>query len=84
MYQRTFSGFSVDDTGRARTFYTDVLGLEVTDAGMQGMISVHLPGAARRSSSTPRARRTRPPPSPCSTSWCRTSTPPWPSSRAGA
>jgi catechol 2,3-dioxygenase-like lactoylglutathione lyase family enzyme len=44
MYQHAFSGFSVDDTARAREFYTGVLGLEVTDAGMQGLITLHLPG----------------------------------------
>jgi catechol 2,3-dioxygenase-like lactoylglutathione lyase family enzyme len=44
MYRNAFSGFSVDDTDRAREFYTRVLGLEVTDAGMQGLITLHLPG----------------------------------------
>lgn len=44
MYTTAFSGFSVDDTERARDFYTRVLGLEVSDAGMQGLITLHLPG----------------------------------------
>lgn len=46
MYTHAFSGFSVDDTERARDFYTRVLALEVTDGGMQGIITLHLPGGA--------------------------------------
>jgi catechol 2,3-dioxygenase-like lactoylglutathione lyase family enzyme len=46
MYRHAFSGFAVDDTDRAREFYTRVLGLEVTDAGMQGMITLQLPGGS--------------------------------------
>jgi predicted enzyme related to lactoylglutathione lyase len=37
-----FHGFSVDDTEAARTFYADVLGIEVTDAEMGGIIRLHL------------------------------------------
>ena len=37
-----FSGFSVDDTARARTFYEDVLGLRVDEA--DGMLTLHLRG----------------------------------------
>src|SRR3954451_22007207 len=33
-----FHGLSVDDTDAARTFYADVLGIEVTDAEMGGII----------------------------------------------
>ena len=40
-----FSGFSVDDTGKAREFYEGVLGLEVTDEGMD-LIGLHLGGGA--------------------------------------
>jgi catechol 2,3-dioxygenase-like lactoylglutathione lyase family enzyme len=47
MFEHAMSGFSVDDTDRAREFYTGVLGLEVTDAGMQGILHLHLPGGAR-------------------------------------
>ena len=47
MFEYALSGFSVDDTDRARDFYTGVLGLEVTDAGMQGVLHLHLPGGAR-------------------------------------
>ncbi|TFI40472.1 VOC family protein [Rhodococcus sp. 1R11] len=36
-----FSGFAVDDLPAARTFYTDTLGLEVTDNEM-GMLELHL------------------------------------------
>ena len=40
-----FSGFSVDDADRARAFYTDVLGLRVTqDQAMGGLLTLHLAG----------------------------------------
>jgi len=41
-----FSSFSVDDTGAARTFYEDVLGLEVTDGPMEGLLGVRLGSGA--------------------------------------
>ncbi len=41
-----FHGFSVDDTEAARAFYADVLGVEVTDAGMGGILRLHLGGGA--------------------------------------
>lgn len=41
-----FHGFSVDDTEAARAFYADVLGIEVTDAEMGGIIRLHLGGGA--------------------------------------
>ncbi|WP_111768776.1 VOC family protein [Nakamurella deserti] len=37
-----FSGFSVDDTDTARTFYTEVLGLDVAEE--HGMLTLHLGG----------------------------------------
>lgn len=37
-----FSGFSVDDLDAARAFYSEKLGLEVTDAGVG--VHIHLPG----------------------------------------
>ncbi|MCU1528302.1 MAG: glyoxalase [Frondihabitans sp.] len=40
-----FSGFSVDNIDRAKAFYSDVLGLTVTD-GMAGLVNVELPGGA--------------------------------------
>jgi len=39
-----FSGFSVDDLGMARAFYSEKLGLKVTDAGVG--LHLHLPGRA--------------------------------------
>lgn len=42
---KAFSGFAVDDTAAARTFYADVLGLDVTETGY-GMLDLHLPGGA--------------------------------------
>lgn len=37
-----FSGFSVDDLAAARQFYTEVLGLAVTE--VNGMLRLHSPG----------------------------------------
>jgi predicted enzyme related to lactoylglutathione lyase len=39
-----FHGFAVHDTEAARAFYSDVLGVEVTDAEMGGIIRLHLGG----------------------------------------
>lgn len=39
-----FSGFSVDDTDAATTFYADTLGLEVEGPNEGGIITLHLPG----------------------------------------
>lgn len=41
-YTDVFSGFSVDDIDAARTFYRDVLGLQVTDNEM-GFLNIALP-----------------------------------------
>lgn len=40
-YQQPFSGFSVNDTDKARAFYTDVLGLTVDDLE-GGMLHIDL------------------------------------------
>ncbi len=40
---KAFSGFSVDDIKRAKTFYQDILGLNVKDNPM-GLIELHLEG----------------------------------------
>jgi len=37
---KAFSGFSVDDVAKAKTFYGDALGLEVSEAN--GMLTLHL------------------------------------------
>jgi catechol 2,3-dioxygenase-like lactoylglutathione lyase family enzyme len=37
-----YSGFSVDDIGRAKAFYANALGLEVTEA--HGILTLHLAG----------------------------------------
>ncbi|MET0934152.1 MAG: VOC family protein [Mycetocola sp.] len=42
---QAFSSFSVDDTEAARSFYSDKLGLTVTDEEM-GLIRITLPGGA--------------------------------------
>ncbi len=39
-FHRPFSGFSVDDTEKARVFYVDVIGLTVNDA--DGMLQIEL------------------------------------------
>ena len=39
---RAFSGFSMTDAATVRPFYTDVLGLQVTEAN--GMLTLHLAG----------------------------------------
>lgn len=39
---KAFSGFSTDDIGKARQFYAETLGLDVTEAN--GMLTLHLAG----------------------------------------
>ena len=39
---KAFSGFSVDDVSRARQFYADTLGLDVSEEN--GMLTLHLAG----------------------------------------
>jgi catechol 2,3-dioxygenase-like lactoylglutathione lyase family enzyme len=39
-----FSGFSVDDLDRARSFYDEMLGLRLSAAGMGGVARLHLGG----------------------------------------
>jgi predicted enzyme related to lactoylglutathione lyase len=39
---KAFSGFAVDDTERAKDFYTKALGLDVSEAN--GMLTLHLGG----------------------------------------
>ncbi|RIQ31924.1 VOC family protein [Jiangella rhizosphaerae] len=40
---KAFSGFSVDDIPRARQFYAETLGLEVSEAN--GMLTLHIAGS---------------------------------------
>ena len=44
---QAFASFSVDDAGTARTFYEDVLGLDVEEGPMHGILVVHLGSGAR-------------------------------------
>ncbi len=48
MFKQTkaFSGFSVNDLQKAKTFYSEVLGLEVADNPM-GLIELHIEGGNR-------------------------------------
>jgi catechol 2,3-dioxygenase-like lactoylglutathione lyase family enzyme len=39
---KAFSGFSVDDLARARTFYAETLGLRVSEGEMTGLMTLHL------------------------------------------
>jgi predicted enzyme related to lactoylglutathione lyase len=41
---KAFSGFSVNDTAKAKEFYGQILGLEVKDEAMGGLISLQLTG----------------------------------------
>lgn len=41
---RTFSGYSVNDTAKAKAFYSDVLGLDVKDGKMEGILELHIKG----------------------------------------
>jgi catechol 2,3-dioxygenase-like lactoylglutathione lyase family enzyme len=43
---RAFSGFSVNDLDAARRFYTDTLGLRVSDVEMNGVMRLHLGSGA--------------------------------------
>jgi len=47
MFRQTeaFSGFAVDDVETARKFYTETLGLEVSEAN--GMLTLHLAGGGK-------------------------------------
>jgi predicted enzyme related to lactoylglutathione lyase len=43
---KAFSGFSVDDTAKAKAFYADVLGLDVTDVPeMEGLLNLNITGS---------------------------------------
>lgn len=42
-----FSSFSVDDVEKARKFYGDVLGLDVGDGGMQGLLELRIAGGTK-------------------------------------
>ena len=41
---KAFGGFSVNDIAKAKEFYDDVLGLEVKEEAMGGVISIQLAG----------------------------------------
>ena len=43
---KAFSGFSVNDTQKAKQFYGTTLGLEVKDADMPGLLTLHLGSGA--------------------------------------
>lgn len=43
---KAFSGFSVDDINKAKEFYSQTLGLEVTEE-MQGLLSLHISGGTK-------------------------------------
>ena len=41
---KAFSGFAVDDVSRAKEFYGEILGLEVSEEGEYGLLTLHLAG----------------------------------------
>ena len=41
---KAFSGFSVDDTDRARRFYAETLGLRVSEGPEPGLLVLHIAG----------------------------------------
>ena len=43
-HSKAFSGFSVDDTAKAKEFYTQVLELEVEELDMPGLLSLKIAG----------------------------------------
>ncbi|MDT3401853.1 VOC family protein [Mucilaginibacter terrae] len=43
-HTKAFSGFSVDDTQKAKEFYGEVLGLEVEELDMPGTLRLHIEG----------------------------------------
>lgn len=43
---KAFSGFSVNDIDKAKQFYSEILGLEVTEE-MQGLLNLHLSGGSK-------------------------------------
>lgn len=46
MFKSAYSGFSVKDIPEAKKFYSEVLGLTVTDGKEEGTILLHIPGGA--------------------------------------
>jgi catechol-2,3-dioxygenase len=42
----SFSGFSVNDIGKAKQFYSGILGLEVSEE-MQGLLKLNLAGGSK-------------------------------------
>lgn len=45
-YSKAFSSFSVNDSGKARDFYSNKLGIKVTDVPeMKGLINLHIKGS---------------------------------------
>lgn len=43
-HTKTFSSFAVNDTEKAKQFYSETLGLKVTDAEMHGILNLHIAG----------------------------------------
>jgi len=42
---KAFSGFSTNDISKAKDFYSNVLGLEVTEE-MEGILALHIAGSS--------------------------------------
>lgn len=46
-HTKAFSSFSVDDTAKAKEFYSQVLGLDVVELDMPGTLSLKIEGGGR-------------------------------------
>ena len=46
-HTKAFSGFSVDDTGKAKEFYSQVLGLDVEELEMPGILQLNIEGGTK-------------------------------------
>jgi predicted enzyme related to lactoylglutathione lyase len=44
---KAFSGFSVDDVPKAKEFYGQTLGLDVSEPEMPGLLELHIAGGSR-------------------------------------
>ena len=46
-HTKAFSGFSVDDSGKAKEFYSQVLGLDVEELEMPGILRLNIEGGTK-------------------------------------
>lgn len=46
-HTKAFSGFSVDDTDKAKEFYGEILGLDVEELDMPGILRINIEGGTK-------------------------------------